>query len=125
MLNGYPSDDIAFVRGSENLFTDFGAVEPGKRLLRAALASEIIRRLDIEQLSARNAALLTGTGVGDLSRIRHVKLKRFTIDQLMTILYRLNLEVNVSISISPRRSRLARASSLALDPSRPVAIPMP
>ncbi len=45
---------------------------------------------------------MTGIAAADFSRIRQAKLKGFTIDRLMTILDRLNRDVQVSVSVLPR-----------------------
>ncbi|RYF48399.1 MAG: XRE family transcriptional regulator, partial [Cytophagaceae bacterium] len=47
---------------------------------------------------------LTGVAAGDFSRIRQVKLGRFTIDRLMTILAGLGQEVEVTVRVHPRVS---------------------
>jgi predicted XRE-type DNA-binding protein len=38
----------------------------------------------------------------DLSRIRNAKLERFTLDRMITILGKLDQDVEVSISVAPR-----------------------
>ena len=44
----------------------------------------------------------------DFSRIRKVKLDRFTVDRLMTILDRLDQDVEVSVSVRPRSTAEVR-----------------
>lgn len=51
----------------------------------------------------RDAEARTGIAAADFSRIRQVTLDRFTIDRLMRILDRLNRDVQVKISVAPRR----------------------
>ena len=94
--------DMELVRGSGNVFRDFGAPEPELRQLKALLAAEIIKALDARKLSVRKAEELTRIAAADFSRIRNVKLGRFTVDRLMTILDRLDQEVEVSVSVRPR-----------------------
>ena len=38
----------------------------------------------------------------DFTRIRNVQLDRFTIDRLMTVLYKLGQHVDVQIDVHPR-----------------------
>lgn len=102
-------DDFELVRGSGNVFADFDAPDADLRQLRAILASEVVKALDAEQLTVRGAEARTGIAAADFSRIRQVKLDRFTIDRLMRILDRLNCDVRVKISVAPR-SRLAKRS---------------
>ena len=108
-------DDFELVRGSGNVFADFDVPDASIRQFRAILAAEIVKTLDAERLTVRDAEARTGIAAADFSRIRQVKLDRFTIDRLMRILDRLNCDVRVKISVAPR-SHLAKqllASSLA------------
>ncbi|HVY35250.1 MAG TPA: XRE family transcriptional regulator [Caulobacteraceae bacterium] len=105
-------EKIEFVRGSGNVFRDLGMEDADLRQLKALLAAEIIKTLDARKLTVRAAAADTGIAAADFSRIRSVKLDRFTVDRLMTILDRLGQEVKVKLSIRPRpdearRSRVA------------------
>ena len=95
-------DNIELVRGSGNVFADFGVEDADLRQVRATLAAEIIKTLDVEQLSVREAEKRTGFSAADFSRIRQVKLERFTVDRLMRILDRLDRTVRVSVSVAQR-----------------------
>ena len=95
-------EEIEIVRGSGNLFRDMGLPDAELRQLKALLAAEIIKTLDAGQLTVREAQVQTGIAAADFSRIRTVKLDRFTVDRLMTILDRLGQEVEVQVSIRPR-----------------------
>lgn len=53
----------------------------------------------------RKAGEITGVAAADFSRIRRVKLDRFTINRLMAILNRLGQEVEVTITVTPRQER--------------------
>lgn len=97
-------DDIELVRGSGNVFADFGVPDAELRQFRAILAAEIIKTLDAQGLSVREAEKRTGFSAADFSRIRQVKLERFTVDRLMRMLDRLNCDVHVSVSVAPRAS---------------------
>ena len=104
-------DDIELVRGTGNIYRDVGAREPELRQLKALLAAEVIKTLDERKLSVRKAEQVTRIAAADFSRIRKVKLDRFTVDRLMTILDRLDQDVEVSVSVRPRAG---------LDPRPPV-----
>jgi predicted XRE-type DNA-binding protein len=106
-------DDFELVHGSGNLFADFGLPDANLRQLRAILAAEIIKALDAERLTVRDAEARTGIAAADFSRIRQVKLDRFTIDRLLRILDRLNQDVRVKISVAPR-ARAAKGSPASL-----------
>jgi len=90
-------DDIELVRGSGNLFADFGHANAEVEQLKATLAAQIIHVLDARGLTVRAAAELTGTAAADFSRIRQAKLDRFTIDRLMGVLGRLDQRVEVEV----------------------------
>lgn len=53
-------DDFELVRGSGNLFADFGVPDASLRQLRAILAAEIVKTLDAERLAVRDAEARTG-----------------------------------------------------------------
>jgi predicted XRE-type DNA-binding protein len=95
------ADDFELIRGSGNVYADLGMADAEMRQLRAMLAAEVIKALDAEGLSVRAAQRRTGIAAADFSRIRNVKLAGFTADRLMTILHRLNRDVQVSVSVLP------------------------
>jgi predicted XRE-type DNA-binding protein len=100
-------DDMKLVGGSGNVFRDFG--RPNADLLqgKAILAARIIAAMDELGWTARTAEKATGIAHTDLSRIRNVKLERFTLDRLITILGKLDNDVEVSIDVRRRRVRTA------------------
>ena len=95
-------DDFELVRGSGNFFADFGLPDAELEQLRAILAAQVIKVLDERNLTVRGAHEITGIAAADFSRIRKVKLSRFTIDRLMTILDRLGQKVEIDVSVVPR-----------------------
>lgn len=95
-------DDLEIVRGSGNVFADLGMPDAEMEQLRAILAASIIKTLDAEGLTVRAAEAKTGIAAADFSRIRKVKLGRFTIDRLMTILDRLGCDVHVDVTVEKR-----------------------
>ena len=98
------SDDLLdIVRGSGNVFRDFGYPDADVRQAKALLAAQIIKVLDAEKLSTRQAEARTGIAHSEFVRIRNVNLARFTIDRLVTILGRLGQEVELSIHVRPRK----------------------
>ena len=90
--------DIELVRGSGNVFRDFGRPSADLEQLRSILAARIIRVLDERGLSVRKAKEITGIAAADFSRIRRANLGRFTVDRLMTILARLDQQVQVRVT---------------------------
>ena len=97
------SEKLELVRGSGNVFRDFGHEDADREQLRAILAAEIIKTLDREGLSVRRAHSRTGIAAADFSRIRNADLGRFTVDRLMSIINRLGSRVDVRVRV--RRTR--------------------
>ena len=95
-------EPIEVVRGSGNVYRDFGYPDADVRQTKALMAAQIIRILEEEGLSTREAEARTGVAHSEFARIRRVNLARFTIDRLMIILRRLGREVEVSVTIRPR-----------------------
>ncbi|AWV20019.1 hypothetical protein RADP37_05507 (plasmid) [Roseomonas mucosa] len=96
-------DDVQVDYGSGNIFRDLGQPGADREQLRAILAARIIGILDDRKLTVRAAQEETGIAAADFSRIRNAKLGRFTIDRLMTVLEGLGQQVEVTVSVHPRR----------------------
>jgi predicted XRE-type DNA-binding protein len=95
-------DPIEIVRGSRNVFADLGYPDADVRQAKALMGSEIIKILDDEGLSTRQAEARTGVAHTEFSRIRRANFSRFTVDRLITILHHLGQNVEVSINVQPR-----------------------
>ena len=93
------SEDLELLRGSDNPFEDVGLPEADTKLIKADLAAEIIAVLRERRLTGTAAAKLAGVQTADISRIRNGDLSRFTIDRLVTILNRLNRQVEVRLTV--------------------------
>ncbi len=103
---------IELVRGSGNLFRDFGDANPDIEQAKAILAARIIAILDEGELSTRKAAALSGFQQADFARLRKVRTGRFTIDRLIRILNALDNGLEVTISVDRRAPRLPRNQGL-------------
>lgn len=97
------SEEFEVIRGTGNVFRDLGYPNADAEHLKAVLAAQIIKVLDAREMTVRKAEDATGVAAADFSRIRQVKLGRFTIDRLMTILGRLDQKVEVAVSVRPKR----------------------
>ena len=95
-------DDFELVHGSGNVFRDFGDPDADILQLKAILAGKIIDVLDTQNISVRRAHELTGFAAADFSRVRQAKLQRFTLDRLISMLSKLDQDVEVSIDVKPR-----------------------
>jgi predicted XRE-type DNA-binding protein len=98
-------ESIEVVRGTGNVFRDLGSKNPDADQFKAILATEIIKALDRERLTVRQAHARTRIAAADFSRIRNADLDRFTVDRLMAILNRLGSRIEVKVRV--RRERAA------------------
>ncbi len=92
------NDDFKLIHGSGNVFRDFGRRNASVEQARAILAAKIIRTLDERGLSTREAEKLTGISHSEFSRIRNARLERFTLDRMITILGKLDEDVEVNVT---------------------------
>lgn len=99
------NDEIKLIRGSGNVFRDFGRATADVDQMKAMLAAEIVKLLDREGLSVRAAHGRTGIAAADFSRIRNADLGRFTLDRLMSIINRLGSRVEVKVNVRSVRRR--------------------
>ena len=103
-------DTIELVRGSGNVFRDFGDPHADLEQGKAIVAARIITILDERKLSTRKAAAATGYQHADFSRIRKADLSRFTLDRLVRMVGALDDEIELSIGFRPRANRVSTAS---------------
>lgn len=95
------SKQIEIENGSGNVFRDLGLPNADLEQLKSILAAKIIGVLDDKEITVRKAQIATGIAAADFSRIRNAQLDRFTVDRLMTILNRLDLQVKIRVSVQP------------------------
>ncbi|WP_158820197.1 helix-turn-helix domain-containing protein [Granulicella sp. S156] len=93
------SEPMEVVRGSGNVFRDFGRELADVEQLKAILAAEIIKMLDRDGLSVRGAHGRTGIAAADFSRIRNADLQRFTLDRLVSIINRLGSRIEIKVKV--------------------------
>jgi predicted XRE-type DNA-binding protein len=103
---------LAVVRGSGNVYQDFGIEDADARQLKALLAAEIIKTLDRKALTVRKAQEITGVDAGDFSRIRNADFRRMTVERLMTIVNRLGSRIEFKMKLRPVPAADRSASSL-------------
>ncbi len=91
------------------MFRDFGYADADIRQAKAMMGAQILKILDAEGLSTRQAEARTGVSHSEFSRIRQANFSRFTIDRLMAILAQLGQQVELSVAVHPRQKRRAFA----------------
>ena len=98
------TDDLELLRGSGNVWQDFGHPDADIRQAKGMLA-RIIGALDDRKLSTRQAAKLTGFAAADFSRVRNADYGRFTLDRLIRMLHALDQQVEVAVTVRARDGR--------------------
>lgn len=98
-------DKLEVVRGSGNVWKDFGYADANIRQAKDILAAEIIGILDQRKLSTRKAHDLTGFAAADFSRVRNADYGRFTLDRLIRMLNALDGEREVTVTVSSIKKR--------------------
>lgn len=99
------NDDLEVIRGSGNIFADFGDADAETKKMKADIAAEIIITLDRRKLTARAGAKIAKVDAADIQRIRNADLSRFTIDRLVRIAYRLGR--SIEMKVLPERAGVA------------------
>lgn len=95
------AEKLEVVRGSGNVFRDLGHENADAQQFKAILAAAVVKALDRERLTLRQAHERTGIAAADFSRIRNADLARFTVDRLMAVINRLGSRIDVKVKIRP------------------------
>lgn len=101
-------EELEVVRGTDNPFEDVGLPEADTELMKADLATAIVRIVRERELTGAKAGELAGVTAADMSRIRKASLDRFTIDRLVKILNRLDRHMQVAVTVRRRRQESHR-----------------
>ena len=96
------NDGAELMRGSGNVYRDFERPDAGLEQARAIIAGKIIDIINDRKLTTRDAEKLTGVSHSEFSRIRNAQLRRFTLDRMIAILGKLDEDVQVNVTFSPR-----------------------
>ncbi|KMO17235.1 XRE family transcriptional regulator [Methylobacterium platani] len=97
-------DGLELVHGSGNVDRDLKRPHPDLEQARALMAAQIVRTLDARGLTIRDGEAATGVAHSEFSRIRNPRLRRFTLDRLMTILEKRDGDLEVRLVVQPRRA---------------------
>ena len=114
-------EPLELIHGSGNVYRDFGYPDADLLQMKALLAAEILKTLDREKLTVRQAHERTGIAAADFSRIRQCDLKRFTLDRLMGIVNKLGSRVEMTLKFKPDAQYAAgvRATTLLAAEPKP------
>lgn len=92
---------IPITRGSGNVFADIGLENPVEMLTKAHLTRQIYKILTARGLKQKEAAEILALKQPDVSALMNGKFLNFSVDRLLTLLVRLNQEVDIIIKPAP------------------------
>jgi predicted XRE-type DNA-binding protein len=101
--------EIEATEGSGNVFEDLGFEDADELQAKAELTRQLQRILKRQRLSQRAAAKLLGIAQPDVSALLNGRHTGFSLTRLMTLLTRLDRDVDIVIRRKPEaraRSRL-------------------
>jgi len=92
------NDDQEWTMGSYNVFEDLELPDAKELFMKANLAVAIHREIKARGLKQVEAAKLMGIAQPDVSNILRGRLDEFSIERLIRLLDKLDLEVQMSIA---------------------------
>lgn len=101
--------EIDITEGSGNVFEDLGFEDAEELQAKAELTRQIYNILKRRKLTQRAAARLLGLAQPDVSALMNGRFTGFSLERLMTLLNRLDRDVEIVVKRKPRsrvRSRL-------------------
>ena len=93
------TEEMELVRGSGNIFADFGDPDADAKHLKAQIAAQIIGLLDREHMTVRAAAKRVECDAADIQRIRNADLARFTLDRLIRYAIKLGCKEEIKVNM--------------------------
>jgi predicted XRE-type DNA-binding protein len=94
-------------RGSGNAFADLGMADPDTRLAKARLAQKITAIMHEQNLTQQQIAEMLDVDQPQVSRITRGQLKDFSLEKLMALVNRLNMDIEISVTPNPESARRA------------------
>ena len=82
-----------YTLSSGNVFKDLGLPSPNERLAKAKLAYKINRLIANQGITQKDAADFLGISRSKMTALRNGRLKNFTIDYLVSLLRRMNSDL--------------------------------
>jgi len=95
-------NDPSFIKGSDNVFADLGLPHPEEDLARTALTYKINKIIKRRHLTQQQAANILGVYQPRISDLVNGKISKFTLDNLIEILNKLDLDVIITTRRKPK-----------------------
>ncbi len=113
MASRNPDRGDEVVRGTGNVFADFGYPDAAERQTKLRLAYALNELLEQRRLTQAQTAKILGVTQPKISALRHYKLAGFSVERLMTLLTALDQDIEIVIKQKPRSRRAGRISIVA------------
>jgi predicted XRE-type DNA-binding protein len=95
-------------RSSGNPYADLGMADADNRLAKARLAQKITAVMHERGLTQIQIAEMIGIDQPQVSRIARGQLKDFSLDKLLELVRRLDLDIEIRVIPNPEPTRPAR-----------------
>jgi predicted XRE-type DNA-binding protein len=95
------SEEVTFVRGSENVFADLGFPNADEHLLKAQLVHKISNIMKERELTQAEAARILGVKQPDISNLLRGQFRLVSVEKLLR--YLVALGQDVEIVVKPHR----------------------
>jgi len=102
------TDEPLFTRGSGNPFADLGMPDADLRLAKARLAQQVTAVLRERELTQTQLAAQMGIDQPQVSRITRGQLRDFSLEKLMELVRRLDVDIEISLTPNREPARPAR-----------------
>jgi predicted XRE-type DNA-binding protein len=102
------SSESTFTESSGNVFADLGLADAGTRLAKAELARRISAIIQERGLTQRQAARVLEIDQPKVSAITRGRLGDFSLERLLTLVNRLGMDIDITVSPNPEPSRPPR-----------------
>ena len=94
-------------RSSGNPFADLGMTDPDTRLAKAKLALQITAFMREHNLTQEQVAEKLGIDQPQVSRIARGQLKTVSLEKLLALVNRLNMDIEINVMPNPEPARPA------------------
>jgi len=98
----------AYTVSSGNVFADLGLPKPDEYLAKAELAAKIIREIERQRLTQKEAADILGVDQPKVSALKQGKLSGFSIERLIRFLLLLGRDIEIMVKEKPRSRSTAK-----------------
>jgi predicted XRE-type DNA-binding protein len=95
--NDTAAEELKITLGSGNVFSDLGLADSDDLLVKADLATIIIREVREHQWTQEDAAERLGVAQPDVSNIKRGRLENFTQQRLQNLVRRLGIDVQINL----------------------------